>query len=403
MANGITIAPPELPALYPKQHAAICDPARIVIIEASTKSGKTAGCLLWLLTQAWNGGVGAYWWVAPTFSVTKTVAYARMVRMLRESDPTAVAWTANESTLSIRLLNGATMWFKSADNPDTLYGDDVSAAVIDEATRCPEDAFNAVRSTLTATRGPLRIIGNVKGRKNWCYRLARMAEAGMPNMAYHKLTALDAVDGGILESDEIQQAKAILPEPVFRELYMAEASDDGSNPFGVDAIRSCIGQLSTQPPVAYGIDLAKSVDWTVVCGLDASGSVCVLERWHGDWGATRTRIMSMIGHKTAFIDSTGVGDPIVEDIARQCKGVKGWRFTSQSKQQLMEGLASAIQGREIRYPDCWLRAELDSFGFRYSGGRVVYEANAGHDDGVCALALALAAKRKHRPLILKVV
>jgi len=397
------VQPPALPALYPKQHAAICDPARFVVIEASTKSGKTAGCLLWLLAQAWNGGAGSYWWVAPTYPVAKQVAYMRMVAMLRQADAQQRTWQANESSLCIKLVNGASLWFKSADNPDSLYGDDVRAAVIDEATRCPEEAWNAVRSTLTATRGPCRIIGNVKGRKNWVYRLARMAEAGTPNMAYHKLTAADAVSGGILADEEVRDAQRQLPEHVFRELYLAEASDDGSNPFGAEAIRDCVGVQSTQPAVAYGVDLAKSHDWTVVCGLDASGHVCVLERWQSDWGATRSRVAALIGSVPAMIDSTGVGDPIMEDLARLCRRAEGWKFTSHSKQQLMEGLAVALQARELRYPDGWLRAELDSFAFRYTGGRVVYEASTGHDDGVCALALALAAKRQARPLVFKVI
>jgi hypothetical protein len=34
------------PKLYPKQEAAIFDPRRMSIIEASTKSGKTAGCVV---------------------------------------------------------------------------------------------------------------------------------------------------------------------------------------------------------------------------------------------------------------------------------------------------------------------------------------------------------------------
>jgi hypothetical protein len=112
----------------------------------------------------------------------------------------------------------------------------------------------------------------------------------------------------------------------------------------------------------------------------------------------------MIGQTPAQIDSTGVGDPIVEDIRKVCRRVEGFKFTSQSKQQLMEGLQIAIQTAEVRFPDGWLRNELESFGFRYSGrGQVQYEATAGHDDGVCALALALLARRQRRPLLLKVI
>jgi hypothetical protein len=43
------------PKLYPKQEAAIFDPRRISIVEASTKSGKTAGCIAWLAEMAMGG------------------------------------------------------------------------------------------------------------------------------------------------------------------------------------------------------------------------------------------------------------------------------------------------------------------------------------------------------------
>lgn len=115
-------------------------------------------------------------------------------------------YTANESELTLTLANGAVIWFKGADKPDSLYGEDVYGAVIDEASRCKEDAWHAVRSTLTATRGPVRIIGNVKGRKNWAYQLARKAEAGAPAMHYARITAADAVAGGVLDAAEVQRA-----------------------------------------------------------------------------------------------------------------------------------------------------------------------------------------------------
>ena len=40
--------------MYPAQRRVIMDSARIVVIEAATKAGKTAGCLMWLLAKAWN-------------------------------------------------------------------------------------------------------------------------------------------------------------------------------------------------------------------------------------------------------------------------------------------------------------------------------------------------------------
>ena len=209
------------PPLYAEQEAAIFTPARYSLIEASTKSGKTYGCLAWLFEEAiLHGAPGRhYWWVAPILAQAK-IAYRRM----KDGLPRGIA-RASETDSSILLPNGATIWFKSGENPDSLYGEDVRAAVIDEATRVKPEAWHAVRSTLTATGGPVRIIGNVSGRRNWAYLLARQAEAGAPDMHYAKITAYDAIKAGVLAEAEVEDARRNLSERVFRELYLAEPAD----------------------------------------------------------------------------------------------------------------------------------------------------------------------------------
>lgn len=375
--------------MYPAQRRVILDPARIVIIEAATKSGKTVGCLMWLIQKAWNDSNygGAYWWVAPVFGQSK-MAMERVRKWLLQADPKKTIWSSHDTDKWLLLPSGCKMWFKSADDPDGLYGEDVRATVIDEATRCKEEAWHAVRTTLTATRGHIRIIGNVRGRKNWVHQMAMRADG--VDIAYHKLTAWDAVEGGILEREEIESAKRDLPDHVFRELYLAEPADDGGNPFGIPAIERCIAPLSTDPVAVWGVDLAKSYDWTVALGLDADCRTVETHRWQSDWGQTRRRLVEIIGDKPALIDSTGVGDPIVEELQRSLPRVEAFKFTAQNKQQLMEGLAAKIQSGGIGFPDGWLRDELDAFEFEYSRAGVKYSAPSGvHDDGVCALALAV--------------
>ena len=138
-------------------------------------------------------------------------------------------------------------------SPESLYGEDVRAAVVDEAARCKEDVCPAIRSTLTATQALVRIIGNVKGRRNWVFRLARPAQAGQPDMHYAKLTALDAIRAGIFDEHELASAERTLPPAAFRELYFAEASDDQGNPFGIDAIQKCLKPLSEHRSSGDGI------------------------------------------------------------------------------------------------------------------------------------------------------
>lgn len=316
------------------------------------------------------------------------MAYTRMKTCIPKG-----IFVPNDTDHRLTFLNGAHVWFKTGEKPDNLYGDDVYDAVIDEASRLREESWHAIRSTLTATRGHARLIGNVKGRNNWFYRLARLAETGEDaELDYHKLVCWDAVNAGVLDKSEIESAKKLLPENVFKELYMAEPSDDGGNPFGLDAIQKCVGNLSTLPPVCYGVDLAKSIDWTVIIGLDQMGAVCSFDRFQLPWNDTVNRI-KQICHAPTLVDSTGVGDPILEQLQVGASNFEGMKFTSTSKQQMMEGLAVAIQQGQIKFPLGPIATELNSYEYEFSRTGVRYTAPVGlHDDCVCSLALAW---RKH--------
>src|SRR5579872_2955051 len=94
------------PWLYPKQLEAIFTAARYAVIEASTKAGKTSGCLVWLTEQAWLGQSGHnYWWVAPSIRQA-SIAYRRTKACL-----TADTFDTNDTERRITLLNGAMIWF----------------------------------------------------------------------------------------------------------------------------------------------------------------------------------------------------------------------------------------------------------------------------------------------------
>lgn len=392
----------ERPWLYPEQRAAIFNPkdaagnpARISVIEASTKSGKTFGCIIWLFEQAFVSGEWGqnFWWVAPTYNMAH-IAYTR----LKNGIP-RILYRSNDSDLTIKLANGSVIWFKSGEKPDHLFGEDVFAAVIDEASRLRQDAWHAIRTTLTATRGPLRIIMNVKGRLNWAYKLARRAQSGQPGYSYHHITAYHAIKAGVLEADEVEGARIDLPENVFKELYEAEPSDDEGNPFGASHIDAAtFGVLSSGDPVAWGWDLGKSIDWTVGIALDGEGAMCRFMRYQRPWPETISDIELQTGLVHGLIDSTGLGDPIAEQIAKNGKTqLQGFKFSAPSKQQLMEGLAIAIQQGEIRVLEGVVTQELKEFGYEYTRTGVRYSAPEGmHDDTVCALALAVKA-RNERP------
>lgn len=409
--------------LYPKQRAAMFEESRYSLIEASTKSGKTVSALAWLLEEALkNGRKGRnYWWVAPVFGQA-FIGFERM----RDRLPKGL-YKQNQSVPHLALANGAKIVFKSAERPNDLYGEDVYAAVLDEASRMREDAFLAMRSTITATKGPIRIIGNVVGRKNWFYRLCRAAENGeVDDMRFHRITCWDAVEAGVLDRAEIEASQRefeLLGRlGAWQQLYMAEASDEAENPFGLVAIENCLipdvpkpqpdgnGNFAWTHPdqtlrdMVAGVDLAgrgaqninptaETVDrdYTAITKLDPDGVCTHLERFRKGHTDTTTRIVDVLGRTQALVDSTGTGDAIVEKLQRRGDlRVEGYTFTERSRQDLLEGLALAMQGMGILFPDGPLRDELDSFEYVYKQGGVTWRVPPGfHDDLVFSLALGV--------------
>jgi len=116
--------------------------------------------------------------------------------------------------------------------------------------------------------------------------------------------------------------------------------------------------------------------------------VAYFDRFQMDWHNTKETI-KRLSPAPIVIDSTGVGDPILEDLIREGINIEGLKFTSQSKQQLMEGLASAIQQGKIGYPEGVIVDELEVFEYQFTSYGVRYSAPSGfHDDTVVALALA---------------
>jgi phage FluMu gp28-like protein len=381
------------PFLTTYQEAILDAPERYTITAAATKCGKTASHIIWIFEQALQlKDNQSVWWIAPVYQQAE-IAFRRMKAQVSAKD----FFISNESKLTLILPNGARIEFKSAEKPDNLYGDDVYAAVVDEASRMREESWYALRTTLTATKGKCKLIGNVKGKKNWFYKLGERARLGEPDYKFFKITAYDAAKEGILDIAEIEQAKRDLPEFVFKELYLAEPGDDNSNPFGIDNIRKCIAPLSNGIAVAFGIDLAKYTDYTVITGLDKDNRVCHSERFQHDWMQTKQRIINVVGRTPAFVDATGLGDPIVEDLQRILPNIKGFKYTSQSKQQLIESLVMEIQQHTIYFPEEPYGLELENFEYEYTRTGVKYSAPSGmHDDAVNSIALANDCKKHNR-------
>lgn len=300
-------------------------------------------------------------------------------------------------------LNGGLIEFWSTEpskagqeESDIARGRKYARVIYDEAAharRLEADWTRAIRPTLADHRGDAWFFSTPRGQ-DYFHRLYLKGQSGDADWASWQMPT---ARNPHIAPEEIENARRDLPADAFEQEWEAKFLANAANPFGIDAIRAAIDDtiLQSNQVAFWGIDLAKSHDWTVAYGLDSAGRLVAKQRWQSDWRQTRHRLIAMVKGTPARIDSTGVGDPIVEDIIASCRLAEGYHFTSQSKQRLMEGLAFAIQNREVSYPnDPVLVGELESFQYEYRPSGVRYSAPDGlHDDCVCALALAVECMR----------
>ena len=315
------------PDLTGYQRDILDSPARFTITEASTKSGKTHSHLWWGIEQWHRKDVSQtweVWWVAPVYQQAK-IAFMR----LRATFGKVPGYTFNDSDLSAKCPYGRIFRFKSGEKPDNLYGENVLAFIYDEFTRGRPETWPALRSTVTFTGGKGKMIGNFIGNANWGHQLME-AHRGDKDFAYFKITALQAVEAGILPAEEVEQARRSLPRGVFMALYMAEGSAHPLQMIAADAIND----LWTNEHVAgmgkryLTADIARfGRDKTVIGVWHGMRLVSIVSIPQHDMTEAAQVIRTMAtSHKvpmsSVVIDEGGVGGGVV-DMLKGCVSFNG--------------------------------------------------------------------------------
>ena len=301
----------------------------------------------------------------------------------------------------ITLIGKREVWFRSCDNPDSLRSEGVKVLWMDEYGQIKEDAWTmALRPALMDKKGIGIFTGTPKGRK-WGFQLWTRGQ-DLAQSDYESW-AFPSWDNPYIDKSEVEEFARDMPEMAYKQEILAEFLDDVGAVFRkVDGcIEGSLEPYAWSKAYYMGVDLAKHMDFTVICILDQDGHLCAFERFNQiDWVFQKKRIVNVARQYKAsvVIDSTGVGDPILDELRRSDINVQGYKFTNASKKELIENLSIRIENREISYPDePILINELKLFGYTVSpGGTVSYGAPENyHDD--CVIALALAAWQTSRP------
>jgi hypothetical protein len=163
-------------------------------------------------------------YVSPTMGQSRQIIWDLLLDLGRE-----VIQSSHVNNLDITLINGARIYVRGADRPDTLRGVSLTYAVLDEVADIKPEAWEQViRASLSDKRGRALFIGTPKGR-NWFYDTFKLGESeDDPDWkSWHFTTA----DNPLIDQKEIESAKKTLSTFAFKQEYMASFTNAGSDLF----------------------------------------------------------------------------------------------------------------------------------------------------------------------------
>lgn len=337
------------------------------------------------------------WWVAPTYRIVKR-GYKEILRqlppdVLAAPPPPDTNFDAGRPAI-LKFKNGTVMEFYSGERPEGMLGEGVDFAVLDEAARMPGHIWEqVVRPTLMDRKGGALLISTPLGR-NWFYRAYQRGQD--PDEALWASWQFPSWTNEYLPEGEIEDMKRDLPQVLYEQEVEAKFLAAGSNVFLVadEIIRDLV---TPEGHVVLGIDLAKTTDFTVIYGANAkTRENCYYERFQDvTWPKQRRRIIRAIKRLlrngatgvTIVMDSTGVGDPMVDELEELGFDVIGKNFTTW-KDKMVKLLAKDMEDGKAFVLEQEVE-EFEQFELNMTpGGRVTYSAPSGeHDDVVAAKML----------------
>ena len=218
-------------SLLPWQQTVFADKTRFKVVAAGRRCGKSRMAAVTLLIEGLKCPQGsAVLYVSPTMGQSRQIIWDLLLDLGRE-----VIQSSHVNNLDITLINGARIYVRGADRPDTLRGVSLTYAVLDEVADIKPEAWEQViRASLSDKRGRALFIGTPKGR-NWFYDTFKLGEnEDDPDWkSWHFTTA----DNPLIDQAEIESAKKTLSTFAFKQEYMASFTNAGSDIFKEEWIK----------------------------------------------------------------------------------------------------------------------------------------------------------------------
>ena len=288
--------------LLPWQQQVFADKSRFKVIVAGRRCGKSRLSAVSLLIEGLKCPKGsAVMYVAPTQGQARQIIWDLLMDLGRD-----VIASSHVNNMDLTLINGAKIYVRGSDRPDTLRGVSLTYLVLDEVADIKAETWEKVlRAALSDKKGRALFIGTPKGR-NWFYDMYNLglSEEDEEWKSWHFTTR----DNPLIDPKEIENAKKTLSSFAFKQEYEASFDNAGSGLFKDEWIK--YGEEPQYGSYFIAVDLAgfeevarasgskKKLDETAIAVVkvteDGKWFVQCIEHGRWDIKETASKILTLI-------------------------------------------------------------------------------------------------------------
>lgn len=368
------------------------------VINIGRQWGKTLMAINQMLYWALSNRGLKIAWVSPIFSQSKKV-FRETVKAFEKKPH--IYRTVNKGELTIEYATGSTIQFFSAESYDNIRGNTFDYLIIDEFAFIAREAWTEVlRATVLVHGKKVILISTPKG-KNLFWELSQLEHS---NDRY-KSFKMSSYENTFIDPKEIDDAKATLPDHIFRQEYLAEFLEDGCSVFRNVKESVKAGEVSTR--LFFGLDLGRANDYTVLTIINDKNHEVFVKRWrHMEWSTIVNEVVIELNKykPKGYVESNGAQDAVYEMIKNKVtygkQNVQPFVTTSKNKQAIIEDLIVCFEEKSIGIiGEDFQIHELEVFTYEYNlkSRAIKYSAPTGlHDDYVMSRAIANHSFKENR-------
>ncbi len=310
-------------------------------------------------------------------------------------------WTWRQQKKELELF-GKKLDMRSADRPELIEGFAYKFIMLNEAGIILRNKYlyNNTILPMTLDYNPDLYIGGTPKGKGLFFELSIKAQTKEWIDKGWQFFRFTSFQNPYLPKEKIDELVNEIPASIQRQEIYAEFLEDSSTVFR--NLEKCAVSRIAEPVrgeyYVVGFDIARLQDFTVINVLNSKGEQVYHERFKDlDWIIQKQKIRNVClkyNNAQCWMDSTGVGDPIYEDLLREDLNVIGYKFTNETKKQLIHALMMSLEQQKIKIltkeaaPEQYNEMVIFEYEMTPSG-LIRYQAPEGyHDDCVMSLALA---------------